>query len=65
MAILSINEFTERVHQKHIPCKQCRNGMKEVSIRKTDALLFLFGLKKVPHRYICDDCGLEIKLDKD
>jgi hypothetical protein len=63
MAILSINEFIERREQTLVLCNRCYGIAHEASMSKLDALKFVFGLKNIPKRYKCPDCGCEIKKD--
>lgn len=64
MAILNINQFSERIATIVILCEKCSGGMEETPMNTFDAIKFIFGKKKIIKRYRCLDCENEILVRK-
>lgn len=64
MAILTINEFVERVNFTIVHCENCKGCMDEIEINKLDALKLIFGKRTFLRRYKCRDCMHETLLQQ-
>ncbi len=57
MAILTIQEFTERAEVTVHQCTRCSCLLRETPLRVSDVIVYIFAEKKIMHRYTCPDCN--------
>jgi len=64
MAILNIQEFTERAEAQVHHCERCSSLLRESPLRVSDVIIYIFGEKRIIHRYTCPDCNFSCLINE-
>lgn len=65
MALLNIDQFTERTEKSVHVCPKCFGTMHQVALRWQDLCLAFVNSKKIMERIKCTDCKLELRIEKE